>query len=171
LRLFQFSSEAAVAAANAKSTASEAAMNTIHKCTVERKLDTKKVGKLVRLLSSDRDGEVIAAVAAIKRALDIADLDLHDLARAVADGFEKPKPQKRAPAKWSPPAPDIEFWESMAWWSHYNRKHLSTSDRDYVHDVLLGRHFDCGRADASMMRRLRNIVAKIEAAKADDDRW
>jgi hypothetical protein len=146
-------------------------MPTIHPCMVERKLDTKKVGKLVRLLSSDKDGEVLAAVAAIKRALDIADLDLHDLARAVADGFEKPNPQQRAPARWTPPAPDIEFWASMAWWSHYHRHHLADVDRDYIHDVLLGGHFDCGRADASMMRRLRNIVAKIEAAKADDDRW
>jgi hypothetical protein len=144
-------------------------MPTIHHCLESRKLDTKKVGKLVRLLASDKDGEVLATVAAIKRALDIADLDLHDLARAVADGFEKPKPQKRAPAKWAPPAPDIEFWSSMAWWCHYNRHHISTSDRDYVHDVLLGRHFYCGRADAAMMRRLREIITRIEAAQAGDD--
>jgi hypothetical protein len=59
----------------------------------------------------------------------------------------------------------------MAWWSHYHRQHLSTSDREYVAGVLMGEHFDCGRADAGMMRRLRNIVDKIEAARSADSDW
>jgi hypothetical protein len=143
-------------------------MPTIHHCLESRKLDTKKVGKLVRLLASDKDGEVLATVAAIKRMLDVADLDLHDLADAVRAGFRKPQKQ-RQPAKWTPPAPDTDFWQSMAWWAHYHGHRLPTSDRDYVHDVLLGRHFDCGRADAAMMRRLREIIAKIEAAQAGDE--
>jgi hypothetical protein len=135
------------------------------------KIGATKLAKLLRLLSSDKDGEVLAAVAAIKRTLDIADMDLHDLADAVTAGFRRPEKQ-RTPAAWAPPAPDTEYWESMAWFSHYNRQHLSTSDRDYVHDVLLGRHFDCGRADASMMSRLREIVRRIQAARrADRDQW
>jgi hypothetical protein len=36
---------------------------------------------------------------------------------------------------------------------------------------LLGENFDCGRADASMMHRLRNIVDKIEAARSADRDW
>ena len=46
---------------------------------------TGKLGKLVRLLGSDRPGEVIAAVAAIKRTLESASLDIH----ALADGIEE----------------------------------------------------------------------------------
>jgi hypothetical protein len=135
-----------------------------------KKIDANKLAKLLRLLASDKDGEVLATIAAIKRMLDVADMDLHDLADAVTDGFKKPEKQ-RVSAKWAPPAPDTDYWESMAWWSHYHRHHLSTSDKDYVHDVLMGRHFDCGRADAEMMRRLRSIVAKIGAARGAEVRW
>jgi len=42
-----------------------------------------QVAKLVRLLGSDNDGEVVACVAALRRVLHGAGLDLHDLARAV----------------------------------------------------------------------------------------
>jgi hypothetical protein len=132
-----------------------------------KKIDANKLAKLFRLLASDKDGEVIATVAAIKRTLDTADLDLHDLADAVEARFKKPDKQ-RTPAKWAPPAPDTSYWESMAWWAHYYRQHLSTSDREYVAGVLMGEHFDCGRADAAMMSRLRSIVAKIGAAQDAD---
>src|ERR1700733_12667144 len=133
---------------------------TIQHCTVDRKLDTDKFAKLVRLLGSHKDGEILAAVAALKRALGVAEMDLHDLANVVTAGFRKPE-NKRAVAKWAPPAPDTEYWSSMAWYAHYHGHRLPTTDRDYVHDVLLGRHFDCGRADAHMMRRLRGIVSRI----------
>jgi hypothetical protein len=45
-----------------------------------------KLGKLIRLLSSDRDGEVLGAAYAIKRALKTAGLDVHALAQQI----EKP---------------------------------------------------------------------------------
>jgi hypothetical protein len=41
------------------------------------------VGKLLRLLGSDRPGEVVAAVRALRRVLRSADRDLHDLANAI----------------------------------------------------------------------------------------
>jgi hypothetical protein len=40
----------------------------------------ERLAKLIRLLSSDRSGEVGAAVEAIKRTLETCGLDLHDLA-------------------------------------------------------------------------------------------
>ena len=43
-----------------------------------------KLGRFVRLLGSDRDGEVVAAARAIARVLKAAGLDLHDLANAIA---------------------------------------------------------------------------------------
>ena len=45
-----------------------------------------KLGKLIRLLSSDKDGEVLGAVGAIKRTLKSANLDVHDLAGLVENG-------------------------------------------------------------------------------------
>jgi len=45
-----------------------------------------KLGKCIRLLSSDRDGEVVAAAHAIRRVLRSAGLDVH----ALADQVENP---------------------------------------------------------------------------------
>jgi hypothetical protein len=45
-----------------------------------------RLGKLIRLLSSDRDGEVVATAHAIRRTLQSAGLDVHALAAQV----EKP---------------------------------------------------------------------------------
>lgn len=44
---------------------------------------TDKLAKFVRLLSSDQDGEVVAAAGAIRRVLLSANLDIHDLAKIV----------------------------------------------------------------------------------------
>jgi hypothetical protein len=46
--------------------------------------DTRSsIGKLLRLLGSDRDGEVLGAVRALRRVLTSNKLDLHDLAHIV----------------------------------------------------------------------------------------
>jgi hypothetical protein len=135
---------------------------TVHKKTA---IDVPKIGKLIRLLASDSDGEVAGAVAALGRTLLAADMSFGDLAAAIEAGLDNPKPKK---TKWTPPAPDLDYWESMCWWSHYFRHHLSDADKEYVAGTLMGRNFDCGRADAHMMRRLREIVAKIEAAQAGE---
>jgi hypothetical protein len=41
------------------------------------------LAKLIRMLSSDRDGEVVASVRAMRRVLEGAGLSLHDLADAI----------------------------------------------------------------------------------------
>lgn len=46
----------------------------------------ERVGKFIALLASDKDGEVLAAVSAIKRALAAEQLDLNDLAKALNGG-------------------------------------------------------------------------------------
>jgi hypothetical protein len=134
-------------------------------------VDTDKVATLARLIASDRDGEVLAAVAALKRALSDGGADINDMAAAMVAALKKPR--RQPPTRWAPPAPDETSWESisMAWWAHYHRSRLSTSDKDYVHEIQMGHHFDCGRADAAMMWRLRNIVAKAKAARSAEDAW
>jgi hypothetical protein len=51
-----------------------------------------QLGKLVRLLSSNKDGEVLAAAHAIKRTLATRGLDFHNLAAAVETGLRMPLP-------------------------------------------------------------------------------
>jgi hypothetical protein len=45
-----------------------------------------RLAKLVRLLSSDRDGEVLAAVTAMKRVLRTSGLDIHAVADRMTNG-------------------------------------------------------------------------------------
>jgi hypothetical protein len=45
-----------------------------------------KIGKLIRMLSSDKDGEVMGAVHALRRTLSSAGTDLHALADAIGGG-------------------------------------------------------------------------------------
>ena len=42
-----------------------------------------RLGKFIRLLTSDRDGEVVAAARAIVRTLEGAGADIHDLAESI----------------------------------------------------------------------------------------
>lgn len=48
-----------------------------------------KLAKLIPLLGSDKDGEVIATVRAIGRTLESTKADWHDLARALTTPLEK----------------------------------------------------------------------------------
>jgi hypothetical protein len=45
-----------------------------------------RLAKLVRLLGSNRDGEILGAVTAMKRILEAAGLDLHAVANRIIDG-------------------------------------------------------------------------------------
>jgi hypothetical protein len=47
-----------------------------------------KVAKLIRLLSSDKPGEALGAISAIRRTLAGAGLDLHDLAHVIETASE-----------------------------------------------------------------------------------
>ena len=60
-----------------------------------------KLAKLLPLLSSDRDGERVGAVAAIDRVLKSAQLDWYDLAAQITAKpvEEPPQPQRFAPAE------------------------------------------------------------------------
>ena len=51
------------------------------------------IAKLLRLLASDKPGEIIASVHALQRVLGSADLDLHDLANVVEFSAHREAPQ------------------------------------------------------------------------------
>jgi hypothetical protein len=131
-------------------------------------IDAGRIGKLLRMLSSDKDGEVIAAVGALKRTLAAGDLDLHDLADAVEAGLggqhqQPPADQRRT---WGPPAPSGDDWQSMAWFCHHHRFELRKDDREFVADCLLGVAFYDyeGRCVQWHLQELRRIVASLRAA-------
>jgi hypothetical protein len=61
-----------------------------------------RLGQLIRLLASDKDGEVLATVYALRRVLSNAGLDLHDLADnittvALAKREAEPRPDGPRP--------------------------------------------------------------------------
>jgi len=139
---------------------------------VSRKKDTGKIGKLIRLLGSDKDGEVLAAVGALRRALRADGRDLHDLADAVALWLNQlpPAPEPAPQRSWSrssyaPPNPDPDNWETMCWYLHYFRFQLRKEDREKVADYLLGVGFFEGRCTEGDLRYLRRLVASVQAAR------
>jgi hypothetical protein len=62
----------------------------------------RRIGQLIRMLSSDQPGEVTAAAQAINRQLASQGIDIHELARVVETGLHLPvpadQPRRRPPA-------------------------------------------------------------------------
>jgi hypothetical protein len=83
-----------------------------------------KLAKLVRLLSSDKDGEVLAAAAAIRRTLAAEGSDIHALADALC---RRPPP---------PPAPREDDWHSMACECQAHSERLSEREQGFVDDMV-----------------------------------
>src|SRR5262249_294609 len=97
-----------------------------------------KLGKLLRMLSSDKDGEVLAATAAIKRTLATEGLDIHSL----ADALGRPAPRaeakaQRAPhetADWSDA--DITYWHNVACECEARANALTAREQKFVNDMV-----------------------------------
>jgi len=76
------------------------------------------IGKLLRLLGSDKDGEVVASARALRRVLQGAGLDLDDLARMVE-------------------GPDAGTeWSKMVRHCRSNSDQLSAKERDFVESLM-----------------------------------
>jgi len=108
---------------------------------------TPKLGKFVRLLGSDNEGEVVAAARALVRTLTAQGCDLHDLAKHVEAG-ERVVYRERLvyrdrvvypePAHASKPcAPqDTTDWPSIIKWCHASDKgRLTPWERGFIADV------------------------------------
>lgn len=91
-----------------------------------------KLAKLLPLLASDRDGEVLGAVVAIRRTLATAGLDLHDLASAMTvDRAPRSIPERGAPM-WR----TLNFEQRIAWLSVLRRSvALSPWEHRFVSDT------------------------------------
>ncbi len=125
-----------------------------------------KLAKLVRLLGSDKTGEVVAAAAAIRRTLEAGGSSVHAPAAAI-EAMPAGRPAGRQPrVGWGLPEPYPSNWEAMAWYCHFHRHRLRESQRQRVADLLLGRAFSDNddRCASWHLQELRCLVAAVQAA-------
>ena len=119
---------------------------------------TPIAGKLARLLprlASDKDGEVLATVVAIRRQLAAQDLDLHDLARAL-----EPQPAEVVYVAAEPPEP--RTWSELARWiAHNDRGRLKSHERSFVEEMAR-RLVLRGEPSEKQAAWLRGLYAKVE---------
>ena len=83
-----------------------------------------KLAQFIRLLDSDRDGEVIAAARAIGRTLRAVGKDFHDLAQLI-EGPSTSEAQR-------PTAP----WAAMARFCVASPHKLNARERDFIHNMI-----------------------------------
>jgi hypothetical protein len=66
---------------------------------------SRRIGQLIRMLSSDQPGEVAAAAQAINKTLTSAGLDIHALAQVAEAGLRLPVPTERPKSEFRPRPP------------------------------------------------------------------
>ena len=86
-----------------------------------------KLDKLVPRLSSPADGEVVATVRAIDRALRGAGLDWHDLARTLRAGAALSAPSLRER--------DADLGTVAAWCLHNGAGRLNWKEHDFIQTI------------------------------------
>ena len=108
-----------------------------------------RLGKMLLMLSSPHDGEVVAAVRAIERALRGAGHDWHDLVQAL---FPSPA---------QPDAVDLSTDKSTVSWCFHRRHLLSPGDRRFIESLAEGPPLS-----PKQRKWLQDIVAKLERVEA-----
>jgi hypothetical protein len=83
-----------------------------------------RIGRLIRLLGSDQDGEVVAAVRALGRTLAGAGEDFHSLADAVESSAIETRPLRRP-----------ENWRTSARWLINSGARLTPKERAFVNQM------------------------------------
>lgn len=83
-----------------------------------------KLGRLLPRLASDAPGEVVATVAAIRRTLDRAGMDLHDLAARLTETAR--------PVLLKPNAPGADLRAMANWLRAHALDRLTPKQRDFV---------------------------------------
>jgi hypothetical protein len=119
---------------------------------------TDKIGKLIPMLGSDRDGEVVAAVRALGRTLASIGADWHELAKALAAEPKTVVVYRDAPAH-------DETWLIIAEYCRDNDKgRLTPKERSFVRDMTF-RLVNGGQPTERQAGWLRAIYAKVGAAR------
>jgi DNA-binding transcriptional LysR family regulator len=117
--------------------------------------DVDRLGKLVRVaLISDEDGEILGAVAALKRALAATGVDAHWLAAAFERGA--------APPAHGDDHDDDGDDRSATWFCWHRRHRLSPKEKAFIENIVTW----SGPLSARQRRRLGDIVDKLEEGAA-----
>jgi hypothetical protein len=117
-----------------------------------------QIRKLIRLLGSDRDGEVLGAARAIVRVLHGVGLDLHDLAATLE------APRTRPPRFRSPPPPPSSNWRVDLELAAHQLGLLNDRERDFVANLMASAQW---RAPTQRQQaRLASIAARLRRRAA-----
>jgi hypothetical protein len=117
----------------------------------------ERLGKLIRLLSSDKDGEVVAAARALARVLADSGGDIHHLADLVSHHWHPPivlKPERKPERKRKP------------------RPHSELAAELLSHPEILGRRN--GRLDSKLLERERDFLEtmmRLATCSAGQWKW
>jgi hypothetical protein len=135
-----------------------------------------KLAKLIRLLTSPREGEALAAARAIERTLASEGADIHDLADALTGPASQQTPPASHPSNRHrtprPPSGQPEsgkttdeylkyFWIGYCRWCLHRAAELTKSELVFVHKVLEGLSANRPYEDAEI-RRLMRICERLE---------
>lgn len=89
-----------------------------------------RLGKLLRMLSSDKEHEVLAAVRAIMRTLNAEKLDIHTLACAVENGTKVTDKQDFVSVV------DASDWLQIAEFCRNRDDRLSEKEQTFINDIM-----------------------------------
>jgi hypothetical protein len=128
-----------------------------------------RLGQFVRLLASDQPGEVVAAAAALRRALAGVGADMHELAGLI----EQPAPAApaRRPRK---PKPDQGHINWTPFYRHevrvtlehgLSRLSLTSWERQFVTDIIARLRDPRGRLTFRQAEVVDRLVAKMGAMR------
>lgn len=109
---------------------------------------TPKLGKLIPMLSSSHDGEVVAAARAIERTLKDAGRDWHDLVKVIIS------------PSIAPVLP--ETWRGVAMYCHDRNRCLNPREAEFAADMC-SRLVCGGQPTERQASWLRAIYAKVRA--------
>jgi DNA-binding transcriptional LysR family regulator len=117
-------------------------------------IDASRFSKLLRLaLVGDQPGEIVAAVAALKRALTTSGVDPYWL----ADAFER-----GAKSVAVPHVDDVADDRSTVWWCWHHRDDLTAKERKFIESLTRWR----GPISERQARWLQDIADRLSAEVA-----
>ena len=112
-------------------------------------MNVEKIQKLIRLLSSDNDGEALATLHALKRTLKAEGADIHELAKRIEGiseaeikkvfdtGFEKGKSAAAATANFTSVVEKPSFYQMACEIQESDRAaYLSEKEINFVDDMV-----------------------------------
>jgi hypothetical protein len=123
------------------------------------RVETGKLAKLLRLaFGSDQDGEIVAAVAALKRSLASAGLDPH----YIVDAFERGAQPMTIVDHRDDPEPDADDDRSAIWFPFHRRYSLTPRDRQFIEGLTRWR----GPLSINQQKWLRDVCDTLAEATA-----